>query len=904
MPTPTPRSIAEARGLADGAAVTIEGVLTTPLGAVESGHGGFVQDGSGGIALYLDAPVTGSWPAGIIVTVEGTVSSRFSQRTLRIAESDLVVGPSSDMPAPVSIATGAAGEQFEGRRVQVSGTIIGAPDQLTDGLGVTFDDGSGAVRAVIGPAAVEDDTLASGMVATISGPLGQRDSSGTGTAGYRIHVTLAGELELAPAPTPSATATPTPSPRVTPTPTPTPTPTATPLPTPTPAPTITPTPSSTPTATPSPTRTPTQTPSPSPSLGTIALDEVRALPVGRVVRTTGVVIAEEGRLGTPTLLAIGDANAGLVVHLADGSGSFARGTRLDVAGKLAAPYGQLEIRPAKADVRAVGTGTVPAPMTVPSSGLAEPIEGRLVTTTGILVAKPKKATTGDLTFTLERDGAASVKVMADTSSRITVATLKLGATYRVTGIVGQRATHSGALDGYRIWVRDAADVLVVAGATASPGASPGPGSPPPGTAAITTVSIARALKITDRAIAIDATVTAPATLLDSSGRRIVVQDASAAVELLLPTGSAAPPVGSRIHAEGRIGVAYGAPRLRVDRFTLSGSGSVPAPLVLHGMPGAAHEWQLVSVSGRVVSVNKLGDRWRAEIAVGKDHAVVVGQPGAGIPVTTLVEGRTATVTGIARRPAPTASDHRFAVTPRFPADLRVASGVDSTSATGAASHGGATTPSSSSASGSPGTAAAAAPDADLDGLAAYSGEMVRVGGLVVDLRPDGFTLDDGTAIGRIVLRGAALELLPLVEPDDALNAIGRVEAVTDGFVVVVEDPAGIILAGDPVAAGGPLASATTGDAQPSGDGDPAAAATSRLAGFGAAPWPVDAGTAGLGTLFAISALSVAVTVFRRSRSRRRLAARIAGRLASFATPTGGSGEPIAAERGPSTNHAA
>ena len=63
-PRPAPRPIAEARGLADGTVVTIEGVLTTPLGALESGHGGFVQDESGGIALYLDAPVLGSWPAG------------------------------------------------------------------------------------------------------------------------------------------------------------------------------------------------------------------------------------------------------------------------------------------------------------------------------------------------------------------------------------------------------------------------------------------------------------------------------------------------------------------------------------------------------------------------------------------------------------------------------------------------------------------------------------------------------------------------------------------------------------------------------------------------------------------------------------------------------------------------
>ena len=291
--------------------------------------------------------------------------------------------------------------------------------------------------------------------------------------------------------------------------------------------------------------------------------------------------------------------------------------------------------------------------------------------TGRLTVKPKKSASGDLTFVLERDGATAVKVMADASSRIGNAAFQLGATYRITGFVGQRATRSGALDGYRVWVRDPADVIVVTAATASPGTTPGSGSPAPGATTVASISISRALKITDRPVAIDATVTAPATLLDASGRRIVAQDASAAVELLLPTGSAAPPVGSRIHAEGRIGVAYGAPRLRVDRFTVGGSGPVPAPLVLHAAPSAAHEWRLVSVTGQVLSVHKLGDRWRAEIAVGEDRVVVVGQPGAGIASTTLVEGRSATVVGIARRPAPTASDHRFAVTPRFPADVHV-----------------------------------------------------------------------------------------------------------------------------------------------------------------------------------------------------------------------------------------
>ena len=39
----------------------------------------------------------------------------------------------------------------------------------------------------------------------------------------------------------------------------------------------------------------------------------------------------------------------------------------------------------------------------------------------------------------------------------------------------------------------------------------------------------------------------------------------------------------------------------------------------------------MTVSGRVMSIHKLGDRWRAELLVGATRVVVVGQPGAGIP---------------------------------------------------------------------------------------------------------------------------------------------------------------------------------------------------------------------------------------------------------------------------------
>jgi hypothetical protein len=178
--------------------------------------------------------------------------------------------------------------------------------------------------------------------------------------------------------------------------------------------------------------------------------------------------------------------------------------------------------------------------------------------------------------------------MADPSSRIAAASLRVGATYRVVGFVGQRASRSGALDGYRIWVRDTADVVL----TTAPGASPTPtshggkASPTPGTGSPATMSIARALRVADRDVAIDAVVTTPATLLDSTGRRIVVQDGSGAVEVLLPTDSAAPAVGARLHATGRIGVAYDAPRLRADSLAVTGGGSTPAALVLTANPAS------------------------------------------------------------------------------------------------------------------------------------------------------------------------------------------------------------------------------------------------------------------------------------------------------------------------------
>ena len=85
-----------------------------------------------------------------------------------------------------------------------------------------------------------------------------------------------------------------------------------------------------------------------------------------------------------------------------------------------------------------------------------------------------------------------------------------------------------------------------------------------------------------------------------------------------------------------------------------------------------------------------------------------------------------------------------------------------------------------------------------------------------------FELDDGTALGTVVVTGEALATLPLVEPDDIVNVVGTVARVADAWVVVASDADAIGRAGDPVA--------VTGDTAPT-PADPSAGGSVDLAGF-------------------------------------------------------------------------
>jgi hypothetical protein len=613
---------------------------------------------------------------------------------------------------------------------------------------------------------------------------------------------------------------------------------------------------------------PTPTPAPSSTAGTIP--EARTHAIGSRVSIEGIVSAEGGRIGTPSLIAVADATGAIIVRVPEGATFPVRSRRISATGQLADPYGQLEIRPSLDGFRILGSGSSVSPQTIAGKDPNEPREARLVRLDGVMITTARKATSGDLSFDLRATDGTAVRVMADASSGLTASTFAKGTTYRLTGIVGQRASHKGALDGYRLWLRDRADVHVLAAAP-NPGSSPGAGSGPGSTA--TTMTVRAALLTHDRQVRIRATVTAGPKLLDSSGKRIIVQDATAAIEVYLPSSAGAPRVGRLVSVDGTVVRAYGAPRLKAAGLKDVGGGSLPRPLELRAVPTAALEWRLVRTTGTVAEVHKLGDRWRADLSVSGVRIPISGLSGSGTQASALVEGRTATIVGIARRPYPTATDRRFAIVPRNGRDVTlgpVASGTTSGSAPGGTSNGSTQTA---------GTSGAGPIDADVAALEQHVGATVRVGGLVIELLGDGVTLDDGTGVGRIVLLDEAAEYLPLLEPGDAINAVGLVELRDGQLMVVVREAAGISRVGDLIGDSG-----TTSALDPAAVGSespvqPALATATDPLGL---PVP---GVAGLASLALVTLASVVVTLVRRRRIRRQFLARVSARLATVATPT-------------------
>ena len=278
------------------------------------------------------------------------------------------------------------------------------------------------------------------------------------------------------APTDEATPTATPDPSATdPAPVPTATDPSTPSPTETPVSEPTWVASAAPsagstaddTATPSPEPSPSSAPSASATQPTIDLEtvaEARAQLPGTRVHVGGVVTVGLGLVGVDGVIAMGDSSGGIFVRLPAPCCELPIGRSIEIEGILAAPYGQLEIR--ELDWLAVGADDKePAAMRVDLGDIGEGTEGSLVTIRGTVDSIETDA--GRLTITIG-DGLDSVRALADPPAGISRSDVARGAVVLATGIVGQHATATGRLDGYRLWLRRPTDITVRASIPTDP----------------------------------------------------------------------------------------------------------------------------------------------------------------------------------------------------------------------------------------------------------------------------------------------------------------------------------------------------------------------------------------------------------------------------------------------------
>ena len=138
------------------------------------------------------------------------------------------------------------------------------------------------------------------------------------------------------------------------------------------------------------------------------------------------------------------------------------------------------------------------PAAMGAADLGESTEGRLGTLTGTIDGSPTRTATGLAAWLVDAAGGRA-RILVAGASGIVGTDLRSGARYRLTGVVGQRASRKGALDGYRLWLRDRGDVTLISSPPASSGSSP---TPSPGSGTPAGVTIARAIPLKDRTVSV------------------------------------------------------------------------------------------------------------------------------------------------------------------------------------------------------------------------------------------------------------------------------------------------------------------------------------------------------------------------------------------------------------------
>lgn len=427
-PGPTPSappaiSIASARALADGSFVTIEGTALTASDFTDGG--GYVADASGGIAVMLD---DGSFARGNRLRVQGTLDDRFSQRTLRAVADDVAVIGSGGEPAALAPATGSVNEAVEGRLVRIRGAVQGRPTILTGGLAFDVDDGSGVVRAIVGTATgIDSAAWVDGAAVDLVGVVGQRDSSGTGAAGYRVQPRDPADVGAVSSPTPS------------------------------------------PSAVESPGSDPTSSAS-QPPTRVVSIADARAAAKHTRLTVRGIVTLASGTVD-PGSAVLQDASGGILLRLGDEAGDVSRGELLEVDAVRSTWSGMESLR-VSVGPRRLGSGTEPAARALRTADASEASEAHLVSVRGALVASARRASSGTVSFEID-DGSGPLRIVQGSTLAADDDALVAGTWIEVRGVLGQVTTGAQPLRGYRVWPRGAEDLRILASPTDAPAGAGG-----------------------------------------------------------------------------------------------------------------------------------------------------------------------------------------------------------------------------------------------------------------------------------------------------------------------------------------------------------------------------------------------------------------------------------------------
>ena len=377
VPTPSPITIAAARALADGAEVTIRGFALTDSAFADGG--GYLTDATGGVAVLMSS---GTFARSTELIVRGTVDDRYAQRTIRAEASGLeLIGTGVD-PTPLPATTGGIGEPVEGRLVEVSGTVGGGQTSLSGGLAVQLDDGSGEVRIFVPDATGIDATAwSSGTRLYLRGVVGQRDSSGSGTAGYRVQPRDPTDLLSV-----SPPATPTPSP----------------------------TPTAGGSATTVPTASASATPTAAPPVPLVTIARARAAGSGARLRVRGVVTLPSGLVEVGSAV-VQDGSAGILIRLSGDAGTLRRGDLVELTGARSTKSGMASLRVTAPPVR-LGRAADPAAPRSATGRAGEPNEARLITVRGAIGGRVTRSRAGTLAFDVD-DGSGPLHVVIREGNR-------------------------------------------------------------------------------------------------------------------------------------------------------------------------------------------------------------------------------------------------------------------------------------------------------------------------------------------------------------------------------------------------------------------------------------------------------------------------------------------------------